>query len=172
MKSWSDRNNKVKLPEPLRRETKHTVFDLLEKTVNCICAGRKSYLHKLEVTCKRLCFIIVAKLITCYTDEKWKLASFHKEYIHFDLEVCFWFQLFNLESQFCMHMCRYVVKSYLHRIKCTCMGFWHPGQEVKLVPLFVIFPKKFRNGRPKTNFTDFQKWKATFFFFYSHQLLI
>ena len=36
------------------------------------------------------------------------------------------------------------------------VGFWHPGQEVKLVPLFLIFSKKIQNDRPKTNLGHFQ----------------
>ena len=38
--------------------------------------------------------------------------------------------------------------------------FWHPGQEVKLVPHFLTFFRKIsKNGRPKTNFDHFKNWK-------------
>ena len=107
---------------------------IYQKKVTCICAGN---IENLPPECGsnclffNLCFICAVKLITCFTDEKWKLASFNKEYIYFDLKVCFWYQLINLEPKFCMHVCRYVVKNYLHRIKQACRWLiehylWYP----------------------------------------------
>ena len=40
------------------------------------------------------------------------------------------------------------------------VGFWRPGQEVKLAPLFLtFFPENLINVCPKTNFGHFEKWK-------------
>ena len=44
------------------------------------------------------------------------------------------------------------------------MGLWRLGREVKFMPLLLIFPEYFQNGKPKTNFGHFQKWKKKVLF--------
>ena len=73
--------------------------------------------------------------------------------------ICFSFLFF----WFCLYVCLFSKEniSKMTSLQWCTIGFWCPGQELKLVPLFLIFTKKFsKMVDPKQKCRSFSKKKS------------